>query len=91
MDQGRNTVRKGVFDRQNEVWATGRNPRFLAQLFLVIAIIYTIFFILFCSSSTLATFTICSFPSNLFITAIIGEWLGVLIISLAYVYFSEKS
>ncbi len=90
MDQRQNTVQKGVVDQQNEVRASGRNPRFLAQLFLIIALFYTIFFILFCSSSTLAKFTMFSFPLNLFITAIIGEWLGVLIISIAYVYFEEK-
>lgn len=91
MDQGQNTTGKQVVDGHNDVLASGRKTRFLAQLFLVIAVFYTIFFVLFGCSSTLAGLTIFLFPSNLFITNIIGQWLGVLIISLVYVYFAEKA
>ena len=86
MNESQNTVTKVSEDQANKLRPLHRRARASAQLFLLIAITYVILFQLICASSTLAQVTILSFPLNLFVTAIIGEWLGQLILSCAYIY-----
>ena len=90
MDQGQKTSGKQVNEANSGAGPSRWNRRSLAKLFLILAIGYTIFFELFTCSAWLARITVFSFPSNIILSMVVGQILGLLAISLVYDFLTQK-